>query len=141
MSESQFTRKIVDAEAEGDRTKLVHYLLTGEHGTVEMLLMKPPAEAFLWPETGGWHGAGVAYHAPFPFQDDQEPRQEPCEYVLGGRCFYDVTYSHPEDLTRAWWEAGRDDEMIWREAEDRYLAFFTARELLAKAFDDQECAE
>jgi hypothetical protein len=143
MTAMQLTRKIVNDREEGGRTNLVHYLLTGEHGTVEFLLMQPhEGIATLWPETGGWYSGGIAHHAPFPYQDGQESRHDPCEYVPGGRCFYDVTYWHrSHELLRRWWDAGRDDEVIWQEAEDRYLAFFVARELLATAFDDQEAAE
>ncbi|MFF0770955.1 hypothetical protein ACFYUK_18870 [Nonomuraea wenchangensis] len=139
---SGFTRKVVDDEAEGGRTSLVHYLLTGEHGTVEVLLMQPPAgvSTLGW-ETGGWHDAGIAYHAPFRYQDAQEFEPD-CEYVPGGRCYYGVINSHPEELVRRWWDAGRDDEVIWEAAEDRYLTFFiVGRELLAKAFDDQEAGQ
>ncbi len=139
MTEHQFTRKIVNDEAQDDdRTGLVHYLLTGPHGTVETLFMHVPEGAGLWPHTGGWHGAGVAYHAPFPFHDGQKPRAVPCEYVPGGQCYHDVKYDHPEELTRRWWAAGRDNEVIWQDAEDRYVAFFVARELLATAFGGQE---
>ncbi|MDP9843286.1 hypothetical protein [Streptosporangium lutulentum] len=149
---SDFTRKIVDDQAEGERSSLVHYLLTGEHGTIEVLFMRPPENApLLWQETGGWHGGGLAYHAPFPYQVGQEPRETPCEYVPGGQCFYDVSYTGSESILRQWWDAGRDDDVVWRAAELLYREFFVDMtpeehlrtpeeflEALAKLVDDEE---
>lgn len=125
MSESTFTRKVIEDQGEGNRSSLVHYLLTGEHGAVEVMFMRPSEDVPLfWQETGGWHGGGVAYHAPFPYQVGQEPRETPCEFVPGGRCFYDVAYAGSEILLRQWWDAGRDDDVVWRAAELMYREFF-----------------
>ncbi|MFC7641480.1 hypothetical protein ACFQX6_11165 [Streptosporangium lutulentum] len=107
--------------------------------------------SLLWQETGGWHGGGLAYHAPFPYQVGQEPRETPCEYVPGGQCFYDVSYTGSESILRQWWDAGRDDDVVWRAAELLYREFFVDMtpeehlrtpeeflEALAKLVDDEE---
>ncbi|MEV4749044.1 hypothetical protein AB0K21_21920 [Streptosporangium sp. NPDC049248] len=155
MSESLFTREVMNDGGETGRSGVVHYLLQGEHGTVDVMLMSPPeGAAVFWRETGGWHGGGVAYHAPFPYQVGQEPREDLCKFVPGDRCYYDVSYSGAENVVQQWWDVGQDNEVIWRYAEVLYQEFFVdtapaehlrdPEELLAelaKLIDDKEAGE
>ena len=64
----------------------------------------------------------IGYHSPKPMYTDQSLMAEDCEYVEGGRCYYDGSSLQAEKVFQVLVEQG--DEACWQVLEDRYRSTF-----------------
>jgi len=66
--------------------------------------------------------ADIGYHSPKPQYEGQSLMSEDCEYVEGGKCYYDGSGLAAETVFNTLVEQG--DEAAWKMLEDRYRRTF-----------------
>lgn len=107
----------------------VRFLLFGEKGVVQFLI----GTGWLLPTTDreyesrgiprsaptGWD---IGYHSPIPMYEGQEPISDKCEYLDGGKCYYDGSSSAADRLLEKFLVDG--EAVIWGELEEYYKERF-----------------
>lgn len=66
--------------------------------------------------------ADIGYHSPKPMYEGQEPMSGKCEYVEGGKCYYDGSSLRAEQVFNILCEKGSDG--VWEYMEQEYKERF-----------------
>lgn len=67
--------------------------------------------------------ADLGYHSPRPIYDEQSPMEGDCDFVEGGRCYYDGSSLNAWRPFEVMLRGG--DEALWEFLEDYYRSTFT----------------
>ncbi|GGK90941.1 hypothetical protein Ppa06_57280 [Planomonospora parontospora subsp. parontospora] len=118
----ELTRIIQDETEDGTRPGARAWIVSGEHGAVQIVLSKMEGPDWQFDQDvfpAGWSGTYLGYHAPTPLGGEDETEMD-CPLLPGGRCFYSGSGLPVMDIARVWAAAGFDDAVIWEAAELAY---------------------
>ncbi|GAA3144217.1 hypothetical protein GCM10010466_39150 [Planomonospora alba] len=118
----ELTRIIQDETEDGTRPGARAWIVSGEHGAVQVVLSKMEGPDWQFaPDVfpAGWSGTYLGYHAPAALGGEDETEMD-CVLLPGGRCFSSGSGLPAMDIARAWAAAGCDDGVIWEAAELAY---------------------
>jgi len=101
----------------GRSSMKIRFLLRGDKGAAQFLLGTDWTPGFDTTKLGlGASGWDVGYHAVRPQYEGQSEMD--CEYLPGGKCFYDGSGLAAAELMERFFAEG--ENAVWRELEARY---------------------
>lgn len=73
-------------------------------------------------DAGRFSGYDVGYHSSKPMYEDQQPLTHDCEYVEGGKCYYDGSSLRAVDWTRELFSIRGEyiEPHLWKKLEQEY---------------------